>query len=523
MNEKKRTADKGNIQFVPFGDFCRDNQRSIIVICVVLVIAYGLKLFNIAFSHDTEAIISVPESLYSSWMTMGRFGLILIKRLCDFYVFNPYLASVFMFIAMLLGALVWEYLFYCLTGAKADFHKRSWIFPTLFFSAPVMAEQVSFLLQAFEVELAVLLTGVALLWVWKNIIDRRSLVCWLPAVLLLAVCFSCYQTLVPFFIAASIACFILCFDGIKKPWRVIGQLIACFAVSFGVYQIVCKLIMWSMNISMTSYISEQILWGQISVKECIKNILRHIRDVLTASNLYYSIAFSISVVMLLVVVLYRWRKRCSHVQLYMLASAALLLAPFYMTILLGQMPKYRTQIILPFVFGFIIQYFIGWLKGTNSTRNAKLKKISYVIGGVALLLGVHQSMYVSKMFYSEYVQYQEDVRLAVKITDRIDQLDLGETPEEPVVFIGSRSPRLNKSSSSAYENPGHSFFEWAFTTEYGTFIMKNFLETLGYNYQSPTPEQAEQAVEYSKKMASWPDTGSVIQKDGIIIVKLSDI
>ena len=53
--------------------------------------------------------------------------------------------------------------------------------------------------------------------------------------------------------------------------------------------------------------------------------------------------------------------------------------------------------------------------------------------------------------------------------------------------------------------------------------MKNFLETLGYNYQSPTPEQAEQAVEYSKKMASWPDTGSVIQKDGIIIVKLSDI
>lgn len=84
MNEKKRTAGKGNIQFVPFGDFCRDNQRSIIVICVVLVIAYGLKLFNIAFSHDTEAIISVPESLYSSWMTMGRFGLILIKKIMRF-------------------------------------------------------------------------------------------------------------------------------------------------------------------------------------------------------------------------------------------------------------------------------------------------------------------------------------------------------------------------------------------------------------------------------------------------------
>ena len=275
-----------------------------------------------------------------------------------------------------------------------------------------------------------------------------------------------------------------------------------------------------MNITTTSYISEQILWGNTSIKDCLKNIMRHIWNALTANGIYYSLAFPISIIMLVIMTIWQIRKRSKDLYLYILAALVLLLTPFLMTILMGQMPKYRTQIVLPFVFGFIIQYFVGRTELFNSR---KISQLLFLLGIGVLVLGIQQSMTAAQMFYSEYVQYEEDVRIATKITDRIDQLNLGERPSEPLIFIGSRSPQLNRSSSNSFENPGHSFFEWAFTTQYGTFIMENFLATIGYNYESPTLEQIAFAESYSKDMKIWPDTESVQVADGVIIVKLSDI
>ena len=88
-----------------FKSYYCENRHSVSFACFFLVIAYGIKIFQIMFSHDTEAIISVPESLYNSWMTMGRYGLIFLKKLLGIYTFNPYLAAILMFFSMV-GAVV---------------------------------------------------------------------------------------------------------------------------------------------------------------------------------------------------------------------------------------------------------------------------------------------------------------------------------------------------------------------------------------------------------------------------------
>ena len=77
------------------------------------------------FSHDTEAIISVPESLYNSWMTMGRYGLIFLKKLLGIYTFNPYLAAILMFFSMVGAVVVWGYLFYILKEETNMYSKVS--------------------------------------------------------------------------------------------------------------------------------------------------------------------------------------------------------------------------------------------------------------------------------------------------------------------------------------------------------------------------------------------------------------
>lgn len=500
-------------------NFIEQNKWPIFVTFIILIIAYGMKVFHLAISHDTEAIINVPESLYNSWLTMGRFGLIAIKKLFDLYIFNPYIAAVFMFIMMLINSVLWEFLFWKLCDRPTEFSKRSWIFPALFFSAPVMAEQQVFLLQSFEIEVAVFLVGIALLLFWQASEATRKMIYYIIIFLALAIAFSCYQAMLPLFIAGAVATIMLKLERNQAGWKEAFQLIGCFAGSFLLYEIVNKIIMSCLKITTTAYISDQILWGKVPVKECIKNILRHVANVLTGQGVYYSVLFTVSIILLVCLIIYK-RRKVKHLILFILACLVLLGSPFLMTLLLGQAPTYRTQIILPFVYGFIIQYAVGHIRTDNIPKRCGY---FWAAAGVILCFGVKQSMDVSRMYYTEYVQYEEDVRLAVKISDRIDQLNLGEIPEEPVVFIGSRSPQLNRSSDRQYEITGHSFFEWAFTTQHGTFIMENFMATIGYTYHSPSAEQITRAEAYAADMEAWPNTGSVQVKDGIIIVKLSDI
>lgn len=61
-------------------EFFLENILSWIFVAFFLMLVYGIKVFNISISHDTEAIIAVPEALYDSWIILGRFGLVLVKK-----------------------------------------------------------------------------------------------------------------------------------------------------------------------------------------------------------------------------------------------------------------------------------------------------------------------------------------------------------------------------------------------------------------------------------------------------------
>lgn len=178
----------------------------------------------------------------------------------------------------------------------------------------------------------------------------------------------------------------------------------------------------------------------------------------------------------------------------------------------------RTQLGLGFVTGFYFQYGAA---GFRDSREKVKKLLSAAVLILSLGLGFQQSTKLADMFYTEYIQYQEDVNLALKISNRIDMLNLGECPQEPLVFVGARNPQLNESGIRGLENIGHSFFEWSFTTGYGSFIMRNFMASLGYSYNSPTEKQIEIAEKAAQSMGIWPSSDSVQVSEGVIVVRLS--
>ena len=55
---------------------------------------------------------------------------------------------------------------------------------------------------------------------------------------------------------------------------------------------------------------------------------------------------------------------------------------------------------------------------------------------------MNQSYTVVRLFTSEQLKYEDDVKLAQEISEKIESLGLGEYPEYPVVLVGRHTSSI---------------------------------------------------------------------------------
>ncbi|HEY9575960.1 MAG TPA: glucosyltransferase domain-containing protein [Lachnospiraceae bacterium] len=506
-------------------DYWKESKLSWWITVFFLLLTYGIRLTSVSLSHDTEAIISVPDSLYESWYSMGRFSLVFMKKILGVYNFNPVVASFLMFFVVLASSLVWMYLFSAL-WKKEETKDFRWVFPTVFFTSVIMAEQFGFLLQVYEVSIGILLLGLTLLYLYWIMINKKRFLWYIPAFLLTMVILSIYQALIFLYpVAVAVTLLIYC-EGKKQTneelgniavWSMLIKFVLIFVLAFLCNQFLSKWIMNYMHIKPTEYLLGQINWGKASIKENVNRIFEHIKEVYTGKGIFYSKIYGLLSLFFFLTVVYKGVKKQKGRFTYFLIAIFCLMGPFVLTILMAGEPAARAQFCLPFLTGFYFWYLMMHWREKSKTIFIGL----YCLG---IFVSFKQSFMSTRLYYTNYVQYQEDVRLAVKISDRIDQLDLGELPKEPVVFVGRRLPQANVSAipSDDLELIGKSFWELSFGTSHGTWVMNHFLDAVGYSYVYPTKEEVEKAEIIAKQMPLWPNTGSVVARDGIIVVRLSE-
>ena len=295
--KQKEISKKNYLGKMPsIKSFIKENQINWWIIAVFLLMVYGIKIFNVSISHDTEAIIADANGIYGSWYSIGRFGLVFLKKILGTYVFNPYIAAFLMVFAMLLNSVVWTYLFGWLGKKKTSI--TGWIFPSFFFTSMIMAEQSGFLLQAYEVNIALLMVGAALICLFKAFGETSSILWCLPSIFCCVIAFSAYQSLVPMFTAGAALCFITFYDRLEREREVqleykfclalIIKMVVAFLLSFIIYQIANKVVLLAIGASTNPYITEQIMWGKQTISECINNILRHIYRAYFGKLIFYN-------------------------------------------------------------------------------------------------------------------------------------------------------------------------------------------------------------------------------------------
>ena len=502
-------------------DYLKRNYNLWIIVFLLGLVSHGSMLLSKSIGIDTEDIITLQDLFYGGWLETGRQGLVLLKIIFGTQVFNPYFSGAATLVFMTLACVLWTYLFSYISGKEHKVANMS--FSAILLFSPLITEQFYFKLQSMEITLGFCLMAVSLLLLYQMIEVnkyRSKVLCFIGAILLNVLLFSLYQVMVPLFIFGAGVCFGLHYffstkenEDWKDFGRFIGIYILVFLVSFVANQIIT-----SAFFSGSDYLTSQIRWFSQSFKDCLINIYWHVRDVMLGKSLYYAKTFILYCVLFIVLgVLNILGSKNKKAKILGVFSILLILSsPFYMTLICGNAPVVRSQLVLPFTLAFLVYVLFLFVRDKRNVTIALL--------ALCILTGYTQLRYTMQLNYTDSVRYESDVRIASSIMEEINQLE-NETYSYPVVFIGKHSAELNNSCIKG-DTIGYSFFEWDTDVEpysfFSTRRILGFMHTLGGNYIQGNVEQFTMAREHSKSMNNWPMQGSIELHDGVVIVKLSD-
>lgn len=513
--------------------FFKRNRYVLGLMGAVVFLMHGERVHSLGIGIDTEAIIYSGQEQYEGWLSIGRQGLVLLKYVLGTAWYNPYFVGILTCLLLGMACIGFLFLFeYVLTGqgCKADRTVHRWLgaaFGLIVVAHPVLTEQLYFTLQSAEVMLAVLLLEVCLLC--AHLWAKSKNIFWaLPAVVLLPVCFSVYQAMVPLYLFGVAA--LLCLRAIR-PVKGKSELLymlrhgALFLAGFGLNMLITRLFFTG-----SDYLSDQINWGKENVPECVTRILGHMWDVAIGEGTFYFQGFLwLCLLLLALAPLFVGREVGGRKNLWLpVPLAALVLSPFYLTMVQGIRPVPRAQLSLPFATAFLA-YLVGILgaEKVHASQAAKVLKKAVGIGllvTVVILVGQEAGI-TQRMYYTDALRYEQDAALAYHIQTDIQEFTGQDSFEGPVVFLGRREARLNDVCVTG-DVMGQSLFAWDTDAEpvyyWSSGRIVGFLHTVGARYAKPEAAQVQAAVDKGAQMPVYPARGSIAWCGETLVVKLSE-
>lgn len=225
-----------------FLSFLKRNRFAVYVMFFFLLLGYGVKLFSLTFSIDTEAIISITPSQYDAWHSLGRTGLVLFKHLIGVDWYNNGLASFLMVCSLGLSALLYGYL---LIGNKRDYILLLFFIPIV--TSPILAEMLGFLLMGAEVAISLSFIAISLMIIHNYYYFYNKFYILIFAAFLTFVSFSMYLAMTTIFALSVAFVFFLKIEKdltiTKNNWNFLFVHIFVFVLSYATYVIFRKSLM----------------------------------------------------------------------------------------------------------------------------------------------------------------------------------------------------------------------------------------------------------------------------------------
>lgn len=504
----------------------------------LLLIVYGIRLVQEDLFIDSEIMLTDPGAMLFSWYGHKRPGLVWAKKLFGMGRLVPFLSN------GLLVLMLWCLTFglcFCMDywdGRRKTDMGRNVLFSIFFLSAPCLVEQFNFLLQAFEIALAMLICLLAAfcagLWVYEKRSPGWLMVAW--GCMMWS--FGFYQAFPAFYIALVVISYMGVFlqdrrtCGLKEGlWHV-----GIFLVGFVGSQLAAEVMARRTGAS-SSYVNAMFLWGKESLQTCLSNIRLEIWWMYQGNRpeFYHHFFTAVTAAASLLWLWIGWKRkgwrsdkkktqkgdglRCLC---FAFAVVFLTVTPILITLLTGMNQPIRGQLVFPLVFAYEVMALYGGVKEILG----KYKMVTAVVLLLGIRVGWGQCMTACQLWETAHEGYVQDVLTANRMYPDICQA-AGEEPVEEctVVFVGQRGLSL-AGDALVGDAIGHSFFQWDADVANGVSIrVQALFDVLGMNMKKPQVDEAQyqEAQDACQGRPVWPAKGSVFKiRDGLIAVKLSE-
>ena len=513
--------------FKDFINFCRSNVAELAISAIFLIIAYGQKAFSNTFSIDTEEMISRSNALYNSWIRLERFGLLAFKYITGRYWYNNSLAGILMVLALFAAATTWAYLFSKAHNLSTKFHPALFMIP--FISAPILAEMLGFLLMGDDVACALMFVSISLMCTHNAYQNRKELKTLskyaLMAFVFAVFGFTIYLAMTTVFVAGT-AMIALMVKGkyackFKNIVAYVFTYICVFIASYVTYAILNKIVIATNHTFTDPYIKEQMRWGKDPIAKIIYAIVSRAKNMYLGKTIFHSkfITIALIALVLLTIVQVIRKELNTFTVIFAIAIAA---SPMMMSVILGTAGIARTELTYPLAGAFASMYVLHYIMQFSK------KTLTTIIACILIaIIGLSQSFTVNRLYYTEYMTYNQDYYIAQDVVRRIEEIQANHENQLKVVFVGNHTANYNPSEfkPNQLELIGRSMFEIGFSTTHGTWVKSGFIRsTTGFKMETPVSESAYMsAEEAAQNLPSWPSDRCITVLDNkYIVVKFSE-
>jgi hypothetical protein len=499
-------------------DYFKTNRWLIIFSLLIAVLSFGYELFNFSLSIDEEIDSFRNANNSYVFISVGRWGLYLINLFFQPVSVVPYYPTLIALLCLSATSIIF------VTNSSGSMTSKM-VFTILFITSPIHSYYLAFNTSGMYYAMGMVLTAIAF-QLYRTICNKTKFEFkhYFFVVMLMAFSISLYQSNLVFFIVFVVYYLLMeLLTREKYRWNdllyAIGVLLGIVITSYIVYKIgdySAREILQALNEkNNTEYIDNFSKWGVLKTDHILSLIYNETIEYLTGTGLSGSpLGLSLkSLLIILIIIIIQImisEKRKLQKTLSMIALTFLVISPFVILYLYGT--KLPIRAMIPVTLMIALLWFISYQQAGSLVR-----KILFLAAFVIL---INNTFINTRLFYATNIAWQADRDIANRIIERIYQLNPPiEKGKINVVFSGnythSENPLFYKS-----EIHGASFFEWS---PGKTYRMKAFLKTIGINEINDLPvSKLEHRKSEIKAMPSWPNYGSVVLIDDIVVVKLSD-
>lgn len=518
------------------GKYFKDRSKKYwIFLVIIALLNFGFLLSNQSIGVDDENFKFYFDN-YGIAMS-GRYGYVLLMKIFNTYEYFPVWRDGIAICLLIVGITIMLGVFQKLSSDSIS-ENGEIIFSAIVVTYPLLSKMLVYISINLEVSLMLVLAGMALHYSFL-FLEKKKYKYVIYSITLLTFGISMIENCLNYYVTGCLLGFIIILwkknKKYMKQWAhqgkqfievvvkimfFAGVSIASIVLNRTISRIICSIL----GLGLNQYTSKFIAWDFSNIKAYLSTFIYSLKVIFIHyfhNTFYFKVLLFSIVLIVLLITIEAVRKQ--NISLFCCGIASVC-SVFLFYIITGNAKMVtRTFVVYSIFCGFVIMFVYEWIK-TKKMKSFFLILVTFIV--------FYQSREVQVFYQADYNRYLKDSNLAHEINQEIVKQCDG-VPSVPVIFIGSPLKYIDFPNTEDDVNMRSMFSD----NKDGTSVrIHQFFNMLGYHYISPiediTPDNVYNMGNHSltlkgkriaETMPIWPQKGSVLEKEGLVVVKLGPI